>query len=217
LAEVGNVYNTNFICYQLDVEKGEGIEIGKKYNIDMYPTYLFINGNEKSFFNSAGTRDAKELIALSTSAFFAMNDTIPITVWEKEYIEKKNDTTFLLAYINKRSRLSLPVATLFDEYLKLIPEEEQTSDPVLEVYKKVVHSLNEHSFAVEYLLKNKAKFIGKHNNSFNDYLYQTANHTIWNDVRSKSKNDELLAIAVEAYDQLSKNTVREQRDEIYID
>jgi thioredoxin-related protein len=217
LAEVGNVYNTNFICYQLDVEKGEGIEIGKKYNIDMYPTYLFIDRNEKCFFRAAGVKEAKEFIALSTSALFAMNDTIPITVWEKEYIEKKNDTTFLLAYINKRSRLSLFVATLFDEYLKLIPEEERTSDAVLEVYKKEVHSLNEHTFAVEYLLKNKAKFIGKHNNSFNDYLYQTANHTIWNDVRSKSKNDELLAIAVEAYDQLPKNTIGGQRDEIYID
>ena len=217
LAEVGNVYNANFICYQLDAEKGEGMEIAKKYNIDMYPTYLFINKDEKSFFNSAGTKDTKDFIALSTSALFAMNDTIPITVWEKEYLEKKNDTTFLLAYINKRSRLSLPVSTLFDEYLKLIPEEERTSDPVLGVYKKVVHSLNEHSFAVEYLLKNKAKFIGKHNNSFNDYLYQTAKQTMWNDVRSKSKNEELLAIAVEAYDQLPKNTIGGQRDEIYID
>lgn len=217
LAEVGNVYNANFICYQLDAEKDEGMEIAKKYNIELYPTYLFINGNEKSFFNSVGTMDTKNFIALSTSAFFAMNDTIPITVWEKEYLEKKNDTTFLLAYINKRSRLSLPVATLFDEYLKLTPEEERTSKPVLEVYKKVVHSLNEHSFAVEYLLKNKAKFIGKRNDSFNDYLYQTAKQTMWNDVRSKSKNEELLAIAVEAYDQLPKNTVKEQRDEIYID
>jgi len=217
LAEVGNVYNANFICYQLDAEKGEGIEIGKKYNIDMYPTYLFINGDERSFFNSVGTMDTKDFIALSTSALFAMNDTIPITAWEKEYLEKKNDTTFLLAYINKRSRLSLPVATLFDEYLKLIPEEERTSDPVLGVYKKVVHSLNEHSFAVEYLLKNKAKFIGKHNNSFNDYLYQTAKPTIWTSVKSESKNEELLDIAVEAYDQLPKNTVKEQRDEIYID
>ena len=43
LAEVGNVYNANFICYQLDAEKGEGMEIAKKYNIDMYPSYLFIN------------------------------------------------------------------------------------------------------------------------------------------------------------------------------
>jgi thiol-disulfide isomerase/thioredoxin len=217
LAEVGNVYNANFICYQLDAEKGEGMEIAKKYNIEAYPAYLFINGNEKSFFHVAGAKETKELIELSKSAFFAMNDTVPITVWEKEYIEKKNDTTFLLAYINKRSRLSLPVATLFDEYLKLIPEEERTSDPVLGVYKKVVHFLNEHSFAIEYLLKNKAKFIGKRNDSFNDYLYQTAKGTMWNDVRSKSKNTELLAIAIEAYDQLPKNTVRAQRDEIYID
>ena len=92
LAEVGNVYNVNFSCYQLDAEKVEGIEIAKKYNIEMYPTYLFINENEKSFFHVAGAKETKEFIELSKSAFFAMNDTIPITAWEKGYHEKKNDT-----------------------------------------------------------------------------------------------------------------------------
>lgn len=217
LAEIGNVYNPNFICYQLDAEKGEGIEIAKKYNVEEYPAYLFINGDEKSFFHAAGLKEAKDFIALSKSALFAMNDTIPIEVWEKESVEKRNDPAFLAAYINKRLRASLPVTMLFDEYLKLIPEEERTSDTVLEMYRKVVHSLNEHTFAIENLLKNKTKFIGKRNDSFNAFLYQTAIHTIWSDVKSNSKDDDLLAIAVETYDQLPKNTVREQRDEIYID
>ena len=217
LAEIGNVYNPNFICYQLDSEKGEGIEIIKKYKVEVYPTFLFINGDEKSFFHASGAKEAKDFIALSKSALFARNDTIPIEVWEKEYIEKRNDPAFLSAYISKRLRLSLPVTTLFDDYLKLIPEEERTSDTVLEVYRDVIHSLNEHTFAIENLLKNKTKFIGKLNDSFNAFLYQAVRYTIWNEVKSNSKNDEFLALAVETYDQLPKNTVREQRDEIYID
>jgi len=64
LAEIGNVYNPNFICYQLDAEKGEGIEITKKEKIEVYPTYLFINGDEKSFFHAAGVKEAKDFITL---------------------------------------------------------------------------------------------------------------------------------------------------------
>ena len=29
----------------MDMEKGEGVELAKKYNVKAYPTYLFINGD----------------------------------------------------------------------------------------------------------------------------------------------------------------------------
>jgi len=43
LVEVGKAYNVNFICYQVDAEKGDGIEISKKYGVRAFPTYLFLN------------------------------------------------------------------------------------------------------------------------------------------------------------------------------
>ena len=43
LPEVSNFYNASFVNYQLDAEEGEGIELKKKYDVQVYPTYLFID------------------------------------------------------------------------------------------------------------------------------------------------------------------------------
>jgi uncharacterized protein YyaL (SSP411 family) len=38
---VGKFYNDNFINFRMDMEKGDGIEISKKYNVEFYPSFLF--------------------------------------------------------------------------------------------------------------------------------------------------------------------------------
>lgn len=42
-AEVGKIYNKNFVNYKFDMEKGEGPEFARKYGITAYPTLFFIN------------------------------------------------------------------------------------------------------------------------------------------------------------------------------
>lgn len=41
--EVGKFFNKNFINVKMDMEKGEGVALSKKYPITAYPTLLFIN------------------------------------------------------------------------------------------------------------------------------------------------------------------------------
>lgn len=46
--EAGEYFNKNFINIKIDMEKGEGIELAKKFNIKAYPTFLILDekGNE---------------------------------------------------------------------------------------------------------------------------------------------------------------------------
>src|SRR5436190_9249612 len=125
LSEVGEAYNYDFICYQVDAEKGDGIEIAKKYEVNSYPTYLFIKPDETVFSRSAGSMEKEKFIMVAAKALDDFHDPKPILAWEKEYEEKKNDPVFLLDYINKRSRLGMSIDALLDEYLKLIPEKER--------------------------------------------------------------------------------------------
>lgn len=37
--------NSNFIPLHINMDEGEGIEIAKKYNVGIYPTYLFLNSD----------------------------------------------------------------------------------------------------------------------------------------------------------------------------
>jgi thioredoxin-related protein len=63
-SEVGAYYNETFINVALDGEKGEGLELAKKYGVTGYPTLLFINSDGIVVSSNAGYRNAKELIGL---------------------------------------------------------------------------------------------------------------------------------------------------------
>lgn len=41
--EAGNFMNANFINFKIDMEKGEGVELCKRYKVTSFPTLLFIN------------------------------------------------------------------------------------------------------------------------------------------------------------------------------
>ncbi len=59
---VGDYFNKNFINYKLDMEKGEGIDVAKKYDIKAYPTFLILDGNGKELGRIVGGAPAEEFI-----------------------------------------------------------------------------------------------------------------------------------------------------------
>lgn len=60
--EVGKFYNSNFINVAVDGEKGEGVELAKKYKIRGYPSILFINSDGTVVAQTAGYRNPKQFI-----------------------------------------------------------------------------------------------------------------------------------------------------------
>ena len=54
LQKVGDYYNANFVNAKIDMEKGEGLELAKKYKVQAYPTYLFIDGDGKEVHRTLG-------------------------------------------------------------------------------------------------------------------------------------------------------------------
>ncbi len=57
---VGKFYNEKFISYRMDMEKGDGIELYKTYNLTGYPSYLFFGpgGNNPPL---AGVRKTQKI------------------------------------------------------------------------------------------------------------------------------------------------------------
>jgi len=214
LEEVGKVYNANFVCYQIDAEKGEGVEIAKQYEVKGYPTYLFIKADGTIFHRAIGGMEANSFIDESNKALTEMNDPRPINVWVKEYTEKKSDPAFLLGYMDKRSKLGMPNLSLFDEYLKLIPEEERTSATVMDLYKQMSEELSLKSVAYSNLKKNSAKF-AQTLGSVDTLLFKNIINNI--DEAAKSKDEQLLAMVISEYFQLPANMIHLTKDQIYMD
>lgn len=67
-ANVGEFYNANFINSKIDMEKGEGIDIAKKYNVRAYPTYLFINGDGELIHRVTSYYDPEDFINVGKDA-----------------------------------------------------------------------------------------------------------------------------------------------------
>lgn len=66
--EVGSFFNTRFVNAKIDMEKGEGIELARRFQVEAYPTLLFLNGEGEVVHRSLGAREADGLIQLGTIA-----------------------------------------------------------------------------------------------------------------------------------------------------
>lgn len=62
--EVGEFYNANFINVAVDGEKGEGVELARKYKIRGYPSLLFINPDGEIVAQTAGYRNPQQFIEM---------------------------------------------------------------------------------------------------------------------------------------------------------
>lgn len=92
LKNVGDYYNTNFVNAKIDMEKGEGIDIAKKYGVKVFPTYLFIDGDGKEVHRTVGYVEEKAFIQFAKDA----NDPSKRVAALKEKFEKgEKDPDFL--------------------------------------------------------------------------------------------------------------------------
>lgn len=67
-AEAGDYFNKNFVNAKIDMEKGEGLDIAKKYNVQAYPTYLYVDGNGDLVHRVVGSMETPKFIEASSNA-----------------------------------------------------------------------------------------------------------------------------------------------------
>ena len=116
LPQVGDVYNKNFICLKIDAEKGEGKELAKRYGVNSYPTYIFVNPkNQEIIHRSGGNKPAEDFLY---DAQGAINPKLGSVYMDKKYASGKYDLNFLKGYVRyKKSSLSRDVQKYFDELI----------------------------------------------------------------------------------------------------
>ena len=124
---VGELFNASFVSYQIDAEKGEGLDVAKQYAITAYPTSLFVSADGGLIQRTVGYTDVKGLMAEASMAVEAAKDPKPIGMWDKEFVDGKRDAQFLSSYLAKRAKLQMPNAEALEAYLTAAPEAEWTA------------------------------------------------------------------------------------------
>jgi thiol-disulfide isomerase/thioredoxin len=67
-AAVGKYYNQNFINVKMDMEEGEGIQLGEQLGVTAYPTLFFVNGDGEIVHKAVGAMEPEELVDLGMTA-----------------------------------------------------------------------------------------------------------------------------------------------------
>jgi thiol:disulfide interchange protein len=66
--KVADQFNSKFINYMIDAEKGEGPMIAEKYKVGSFPTYLFIDGEGNLVYKIEGAMDADKFLTEADNA-----------------------------------------------------------------------------------------------------------------------------------------------------
>jgi thiol-disulfide isomerase/thioredoxin len=118
--EVGDYFNTRFVNAKIDMEKGEGIELARRFQVEAYPTLLFLNGEGEVVHRSLGAREADGLIQLGNIALDPQKNLAGLkkAFW-------KDSTSFAPAYAYLSALKDAEVSgqkEVFEAYFRHQPE-----------------------------------------------------------------------------------------------
>jgi len=146
---VADYFNSKFINAQFDMEKGEGIDLAKLYEIQCFPNLLFIDGDGKLIHRRAGAMSVQDFMYFAENAF---NPQERFSKYKDEYAAKKTDAVFLTEYIGAISRTCLPFDDILQDYFKTQKDEALTSRANWNIIKNYSSDYKSREFI--YLLNN---------------------------------------------------------------
>ena len=122
--KIGEFFNKHFVSLKLDAEKGEGIEISKKWEVKGFPTLIF--------FNNDGTEN-KRLVGATPDAEFFLSFAKQVTGEGTPFLEKYE--TYKKGYRNHDFVRDLILTG--GVYASTLPREEQI--PWYEKFAEMAH------------------------------------------------------------------------------
>lgn len=118
--KLGRLYNEKFVNYKIDAEKGEGVELAKKYGVSAFPTFLYINGDGEVVSRLVGGKTIKEFITEidNVEVYAKYGGTNKM---EEAYAAGRNDSEFLADYLQFSPEEEK--SKVYNQYLMSLPDE----------------------------------------------------------------------------------------------
>jgi thiol-disulfide isomerase/thioredoxin len=102
LDSVADYFNQNLISLKIDMEKEQGSEIGSKYSIGAYPSYLLLDGNGKVLYKFVGGMPASEFMSKVRNGLKPDNE---VALMNERYASGERNADFLRDYALQKIRL----------------------------------------------------------------------------------------------------------------
>ncbi len=165
---VARYYNATYVNAKIDMEVGEGKDIAKQYNINVYPSLLFIDENGELLHRAAGSRKAIDFIDLGKDAQIPEKQFATV---EKKYKNGQRDAQFMITYLNQLANVALPIEEPLTEYLRTQKEQDLSNRTNWNIIYNFLNDAHSKEFA--YLLNNSDVFTSKYTaDSVNDKIFE---------------------------------------------
>ncbi|MBV6643461.1 MAG: DUF255 domain-containing protein [Cyclobacteriaceae bacterium] len=122
--EVGEYYNKNFINLSIDMEAFPGSELAERYQVYLYPTLLFINGDGVVVHRGCGAMESAALIDLGQRA---LDPETRLAGLQKKYDEGNRDSEFLANMSATLSDACLDQTAWVDHFFSELNQSQWTS------------------------------------------------------------------------------------------
>jgi thiol-disulfide isomerase/thioredoxin len=193
MKDVGDFYNKNFVSAKIDMEKGEGVDIAKQYNVMNYPTFLYVDGDGKLVHRVCGSREAKLFIEAGQTA---LNPEKRYATLEKNYLGNKSSAEAALAYFNAASEACMNVEK---EVTTFLDAQQPAALLGKNNYQLLIYFINDAaSKPFLYLLSNYKEFVAKYEKAEIDAKIQAV-YTASIKSAVRAKDDNALAALQKAY------------------
>jgi thioredoxin-related protein len=150
---VADYFNANFVNYKMDMEKGEGPDFAKKYEVSCFPSLLILDANGSLVHRAAGYFESAQFIAFGSAG----------QTPEKTFVAKKNEYEKtginegnVLAYHELLSSVCFDSSPLVVKYLSSVKDEDLIKPANWKLIKQVSNDYR--SREMQYLLKNVSFF-----------------------------------------------------------
>jgi thiol-disulfide isomerase/thioredoxin len=150
-------YNRNFINAQIDMEKGEGIELAKKYGVMAYPTFFYINSNGEVVHRTCGSCPVSDFIQNGKNALDPETQLISI----KRKFEANPENAELAAKLfNLMENGCMKYDNELEKYLGTQKESDLINPTNWQIINKYLSDTKSNAFKL--LIANKKDFISKY-------------------------------------------------------
>jgi len=151
---IADYYNNTFICAHFDMEKGEGVQLARLYQVKAYPSLLFLSPDGELVHKRVG---APQLVAdYFDMAHAALTPGEGFVACMKKYQEGERDPKFMIKYLGRVSEAYMPVNEPLKEYFATQKPADLVNRDNWSIIYKYVSDMDSQEF--NYLLKYQKEY-----------------------------------------------------------
>lgn len=152
---VADFFNRNFVCTWHDMESGEGVQIGKKYNVRAFPAFLFLSADGELLYSTTGELTAEQFIKEGQNA---LDGKKQFPYLKAQFDADPKNPEKCLAYVSALRRSNLGTDKIAKTYFAGMPGQELVSATNWRIIANGIRDIDSREF--QYVLANQAAFAG---------------------------------------------------------